>query len=115
MNRDSIIFLEHMLDAINNIDKFMLTVTKQEFFTNVEKHSAVVRQLEILGEAAKNLKHSFISKYQSIPWKEIIGLRDKVIHHYFGLDMEIIFDIVNKELPPLKKNLQKIIKIENEK
>jgi len=115
LNRDSIIFLEHMLDAIINIETFMGNVSKQEFLDSVEKSSAVIRQIEILGEAAKNVKPSIISKYPFIPWKEIIGVRDKVIHHYFGIDLEIIFDIVEKELPSLKKNLQKIIQLETRK
>lgn len=77
--------------------------------SNEMKQYAIVRAIEIIGEAVKNLPSSFKSKHPSISWKEIIGTRDKIIHHYFGVDLDIIWDIVNKDIPDLKKKILKIM------
>jgi len=102
-------FLEHMLESIENIREFTKTIQKEEFFKNKEKQSAVIRQIEILGEAAKNLSEKTIFENPLIPWKELIGARDKIIHHYFGVDLEIIWEIIKTNLPDLETKLIPII------
>ena len=109
--KDPAIFVEHILESMNNIEDFTKDVSKELFFKDKEKQSAVVRQIEIIGEAAKNLPDAFKKKYKNIPWKEMVGTRDKAIHHYFGLDLEIIWEIIKVELPRVKKNLQRIQQI----
>lgn len=112
-DKDPLIFIKHILESINNIEDFMKGIEKNKFLRNKEKQSAVVRQIEIIGEAVKNLPLSFTKKYTGISWKEIVGTRDKIIHHYFGVDLEIVWDIIKKHLPLLKSQIEGILKQEN--
>ena len=112
-DKDPLIFIKHILESIKNIEDFMRNVEKSKFLKDKEKQSAVVRQIEIIGEAVRNLPTSFIKKYSNISWKEIVGTRDKIIHHYFGVDLDIVWDIVKKNLPALKIQIERILKQEN--
>ena len=110
MNRDPLVFIRHILENLEDIELFTKNVSRKDFFNNKEKQNAVVRSLEIIGEASKNLPLEFREKHKGIEWKEIIGTRDKIIHHYFGVDLEIIWDIIKINLPVLKKKLKVIVK-----
>ena len=101
MKRDEV-YLRHILDAISNIEKFMEDVSKEAFLSNVEKQYAVLRGLEIIGEATKNLSENLKINYPQVPWKEIAGMRDKLVHQYFGVDLELVWETVRRELPELK-------------
>ena len=103
------VFLKHMLENIKDIESFTKKISKKEFFENKEKQNAVIRSLEIIGEASKNIPEDFRKKNKEIEWKEIIGTRDKIIHHYFGVDIEIIWDIIKINLPVLKRKLKNIL------
>ena len=105
MNKELDIFIKHMIDSIGDIELFTYNVTKGEFAKNKEKQSAVIHQIEIIGEAAKNLSKDFRDKYPHVEWSQIIKTRDKIIHHYFGVDLDAVWDIVKKDLPDLKKKL----------
>ena len=107
MKEDSV-FIEHILENIKDIELFLKGVSKQDFLKNKEKQNAVVRSLEIIGEAAKNISEDLKKKHASIPWKEIIGTRDRIIHHYFGVDLDIIWDIAEINLPELKNEICRI-------
>ncbi len=109
MKRDKA-YLKHILDAISNIEKFMLGVTKETFLENIEKQYAVLRGLEIIGEAAKNLSKELKTKYSQIPWKEIAGMRDKLIHHYFGVNLNLVWETVKTKLPELRNQILHIVK-----
>ncbi len=74
--------------------------------------NAVVRCLEVIGEAAKKMPDSMKKKYPEIPWKRMTGMRDKLIHEYFGIDLEIVWEVVNTELPPIKPLIQKVLEEE---
>lgn len=111
MNKDPLIFLKHITESIEKIESFSTGLSKNQFLKDELRQSAIIRQLEIIGEAAKNMPTEFINKHLSVPWKDIAGMRDKLIHHYFGVDMNLTFDVVSSELPKLKK---KIIEIINE-
>ncbi len=74
--------------------------------------NAVVRSLEVIGEAAKKMPDSMKKKYPEIPWKRMTGMRDKLIHEYFGIDLEIVWEVVNTELPPIKPLIQKVLEEE---
>ena len=113
MKKNHFIFVEHILESINNIWDFMKNVGKDGFLKDKEKQSAVIRQIEIIGEVAKNLPDSFKKKYPQIPWQKISGARDKLIHHYFGVDLDAVWDIVKEDLPFLKSQIEKILKQEN--
>ena len=88
MIKDNLIFLEHILENIRDIDLFTKGVSKEDFIRNKEKQNAVVRSLEIIGEAVKNISDNLKEKYLSVSWREIAGTRDRIIHHYFGVDFE---------------------------
>jgi uncharacterized protein with HEPN domain len=83
-------YLQDILDAISDIELFIANITEAEFYKNKEKKYAVVRALEIIGEAAKNLSKELRANYKEIPWKKISGMRDKLIHLYFGIKWELV-------------------------
>lgn len=115
MNKKPEVFLEHILESIGNIKEFLEDVPKDKFMKDKLRQSAVVRQIEIIGEASKNLSENFKAKYPEVSWKEIIGSRDKVIHHYFGVDLEIVWEIITINLPVLKKQIKHILEAEKTK
>ena len=115
MKKNSLIFIKHILEHIELIEKFSEGLTKNEIEEDRLKQSAIVRELEIVGEAAKNLSIDFKDKYKEIEWKKIAGLRDKLIHNYFGVDLDIVWDIIIEDIPILKKQIQEIIKKEERK
>jgi uncharacterized protein with HEPN domain len=109
MKRDRA-YLKHIIEAISNIEKFIEGLTKEGFFENVEKQYAVLRGLEIIGEATKNLSRELRAKYREIPWKDIAGMRDKLIHEYFGVNLELVWVTIKNKLPEFKKQVLKILK-----
>ena len=108
--KDDLAFIEHILDSINAIEDFSKGITKEELTSNRLRQSAIVREMEIIGEAIKNISKKTRSKYNEVRWKEIVGTRDKIVHHYFGIDFNIIWDIIKKHLPLLKKQMKEILK-----
>ena len=112
---ESLPYLEHIIDAVNDIESFTKGLTKSKFLKNKLRQSAVIRQLEIIGEASKNLPENFREKYSEVEWKKIAGTRDKIIHHYFGIDLNTVWDIVKKDLPDLKRKIIAILKAEPKK
>jgi len=101
-------YLKDILDAISDIEVFIGNINEAEFYKNKEKKYAVVRALEIIGEAAKNLSKEARSKHKEIPWKEMAGMRDKLIHWYFGIKWELVWETVKNKIPELKNQLLKI-------
>ncbi len=108
MKRDETLFLDDILNSINAIEEFSKNINKKELVSNRLKQSAIIREIEIIGEAAKNISKAIKNKYPSISWKEIIGTRDVIIHAYFGIDFDAILDIIKKDLPELKIKILKI-------
>ncbi len=110
MKRDLILFVQDISENIRRIDSFMENVSEENFLSNEEKQSAVIRQLEIIGEAAKNLPENFRKQHPEIEWRKIAGTRDVIIHAYFGVDLDLVWKIIKKDLPKLKKQIEKILK-----
>ena len=108
MKKDESILIEHILDSIKNIENFMKDVSKASFFENKEKQSAVIRQIEIIGEAVKNLPSGFKDKNPDVPWKDIAGMRDKLLHHYFGVDMDTVWKVIKEDIPELKQKIKNL-------
>jgi len=106
--KDDLAFIEHILDSINAIEEFSKNMNREKLMLNRLKQSAIVREIEIIGEAVKNISQSLKNKHPEIQWKEIAGTRDKMIHHYFGVDLNIVWDIVKINLPDLKDKILKI-------
>ncbi len=107
--KDPIIFIYHINDAIKDIEDFTKKTSKKKFLKDKKVQSAVVRQIEVIGEAVKNLPLEFKKKNSKIEWKAISGMRDKLIHHYFGVDFEKIWGVINKDIPLLKKEIKSIL------
>ncbi len=115
MSKDNTAFLRHMLDAIELIENYLKDKSYKEFQSNRMLQDAVIREIEIIGEATKNLSADFRSKYSEIPWRQIAGMRDKLIHGYFGVDLAAVWDTATKDIPWLKEKLQEILKREERK
>ncbi len=110
MPRDYKISLEDILDAARKIRAYTEGMSQKKFAADSKTLDAVVRNLEIIGEAIKKIPDNIRSKYPAVDWKKIAGLRDILIHEYFGIDVEIIWDIVQNKLPVLEKQVQQILK-----
>jgi uncharacterized protein with HEPN domain len=102
-------YLRHILDAISDIEKFTTGITENEFYDNKEKQYAILRALEIIGEASKNLSKELRAQYPGVPWRDLAGMRDKLIHQYFGVKMVLVWDTVEDKLPKLKTQILEIL------
>ena len=108
--KNDFVFIEHVLDSINAIKEFSRDISKEELISNRLKQSALIREIEIIGEAVRNISEDLKRKNKEIGWKDIVGARDKMIHHYFSIDMNIIWKIVKNDIPILEKQMQVIKK-----
>jgi len=102
MPRDFRVYLEDILSAIQKIKSYTSGLSLQDFLQDDKTFDAVVRNLEVIGEAAKHLPEEARKRTPDIDWKKIAGLRDILIHEYFGIDGEIVWDVVRHKLPPLE-------------
>jgi uncharacterized protein with HEPN domain len=103
------VYLQHILDAIHKIESYV-TVGQDVFMSTSHWQDAVIRQLEIIGEAAKALSRNLRSKYPEAPWQRIAGLRDLLIHEYFDVDLVALWDLTQTGLPGFKKQVASILK-----
>ena len=113
MKKDNFVYLRHILDAIYRIGEYTKEVKYKDFINSALIQAAVMREMEIIGEATKRLMQECKQKYTDIPWKKIAGMRDKLIHDYFGVDLDAVWDTVEKDIPMLKNKLEKVIEEEN--
>ena len=110
-----LLYIDDILESIKNIESFTKMVSKDNFMTNKEKQYAVVRAIEIIGEATKNISESFKQKYPEIKWKRVAGMRDVLIHAYFEVKLDKVWNVIKDDLPKLKKQIEEILKKESEK
>lgn len=102
-------FLQDILDSIELIEKRMKNVTYEKFVKDVDLQDMVIRRVEIIGEAVRNLPKEFRQKYSKIDWKSPADMRSTLIHGYFGIDLKIVWDTVIDDLPPFKKQIKQIL------
>ena len=106
--KDDLVYIRHILESIDAIEEFSKGLNKEDLVSSRLKQSAIVREIEVIGEATKNISSGLKNKNSDIEWKAIAGTRDKMIHHYFGVDLDIVFSIAKKEIPILKKQMIRI-------
>ena len=107
--RDSAVLLEDMLSAIRKIERYMTGLKREGFLQDEKTIDSVVRNPEILGEATRRLPEDFTARYPHIPWRQIAGLRNRIVHDYFDLDLEIIWQVIHHDLPLLQAQLENLI------
>ena len=107
-------FLSDVQEAIRRIGEYTTGMTYQAFLEDTKTQDAVIRNLEIIGEATKNLSKDLRERYPHVPWKGMAGVRDRLIHHYFGVNLDIVWQIVTDELPKVSSQLKSILQEEGD-
>ncbi len=110
MKKDPTFFLKDILESVKLIEKYTKNVSKKKFLVNKETQDAVVRRLEVIGEAARNLPEGSKQLNSKIAWRKIIAMRNLLIHEYFGVDLKLVWAVVKNNLPEFKKQIKEILK-----
>ena len=106
--KDDRIYLQHIRDALQDIESYT-SAGREAFFSERMRQDATLRKLQVIGEAVKKLSDDTKSKQPDIPWKQIAGIRDKVIHDYFGIKLEIVWGVVDSDLPRLRRAVDDLL------
>ena len=110
MRRDLKVYFIDILESIERIEEYTKDISEKEFYMNVQLQDSILRRLSIIGEAVKNISSDIKEKYPMVPWKQIAGMRDILIHEYFGVNLKRVWSVIEKDLPELKETVQKIEK-----
>jgi len=110
MKRDISLYLKDVFENMKHAEAFIENLTYEEYIKDKKTSYAVVRCIEIIGEAVKNIPDDVREKYPDIPWKKMAGMRDKISHFYFGIDMKKVWLAVKRDLPQIKPSIKKILK-----
>lgn len=106
---NTIIFLEHILDAIELIDGYIKDISFELFKESIQLQDSVIRRLEIIGEAVKNIPTEIHEQHPDIPWKEMARMRDVLIHKYFGVDLDLTWSAIMEENPRIKPLIKQLL------
>lgn len=109
MNKDPQVFLKHILESVNIIEDGISKLSEEDFLKNIPAQDAIIRRLEIIGEAVRNLPADLKQSTPNIPWQDIADLRNKLIHEYFGVDAKLVWNVIQNDLPSLKEQIQKLL------
>lgn len=107
--RTHVDYLRDILDAIDKTARFTREMDFEQFVVEDRTNFAVIRALEIIGEAVKKVPSSIRERYPDIPWREMAGIRDKLIHDYFGVDLRVVWRTVQEDLPPLLAQMERVV------
>ena len=115
MTRDFTDYITDIIDSVAEITEFIEGLDYEMFSEDRKTTNAVIRSLEVIGEAAAKIDQDLRDRYPEIPWVRMAGMRNKLIHEYFGVDLEIVWEVCTAEIPPLKPSLKKMLKeLENQ-
>ncbi|MCJ7621104.1 MAG: DUF86 domain-containing protein [Anaerolineae bacterium] len=109
MKKSDLLYLHHIQDAIERIERHLKGISRAEFFGSELLQDALVRQLEIMGEAAGHVSQQARGMHPEIPWSQIVGMRNRLVHAYFQVDLAIVWEIVQVDLPPLKQQVEAML------
>lgn len=109
MNKEASVFLKHILESIQLLEKYMEGVIEEEFLNSDEKQDLAIRRLEVIGEAVRNLPEEFRKEHNNVAWNKAMATRNILIHHYFGIDLEIVWDTVIKSIPEFKNQIEQLL------
>ena len=109
MSRSAKILLGDILEAAGLLAKYTSGLTLDDFAENIEKQDSVARRLEIIGEAVKGLPQDLRDRYPAVPWRDITGARDVLVHEYFRIDIDLAWDMVQKDIPKLAAQVERIL------
>lgn len=107
-DRDALLYLRDILDSISAIESYIEEIDREKFATDRKTFSATIRELEIIGEASGKIPDDIKSKYPDVPWRMLKDFRNVLAHHYFGINVDIVWDIVQRKLPDLKRQAENI-------
>lgn len=107
--KDNKIFLVHIIESITDIETFSSSLTWEQFQRSKKDQLAIIKSLEIIGEAVKNLEEGLKDQHSGIPWRQIASFRDILIHEYFQVDLEFVWNVIHKHVPELKQDIQDIL------
>ena len=110
MRHDPKAYIKYILESIMLIQEYTRQVSKQQFLKRTYLQDAVIRRLEIIGEAVKSLPPDFKDRHNDIPWQKIAGMRDVLIHEYFGVDLNLTWEVIKEDLPLLKGKLEEVLR-----
>jgi uncharacterized protein with HEPN domain len=111
MKKNDSAYLSHILNSIERIEDYTKGMEKDDFLSSNLVQDGTIRQIEIIGEAARNLSKDIREKYSQISWSDIAGMRDRLIHHYFGVNLNAVWDTVKIDLPILKDEIMGILDV----
>ena len=103
------VYLHHILDAIERIESYLAGVDRSQFDEHPLLQDGVTRQLEIIGEASRQISQGFQDEHAQIPWHAIIGMRNRIAHDYLNIDLDVIWDVARHDLPELKQNIRALL------
>lgn len=108
-SRRDVDYLVDIWEAIERIFSYTADMSEEEFYSKRITQDAVIRNIEVIGEAAKYVSASFRQQHKEVPWKDLAGVRDKLIHQYFGVNLEIVWQIIHSDLPRLKPHIESLL------